>query len=290
MTDVSYCFNFENNKSIDPVQITSSQIGEKYEGMLVKINNVTFSNGGVVVPDENSSYKFSDETGTSTLYSRYGSRLVGKKLPKGVTSVTGIVSQFQNTYQILVRDYKDFEIEEDNISPEIVNVSVIDKEWITVEFDEAVDKVSSENALNYSFSDNIKVVAAYRYDEGTTVIIQIKDLSLGNHTLTINGVKDGSGNEIINKSFDFYSSLTNVDFIEENSIRIYQNALSNQISVESENIIDEIKVLDITGRCICKVTPHSTSSELFLNGSDGVVILKIRCRKGEEIIKKLVIN
>lgn len=290
MTDVSYYYNFESNKPVTPVEITVSQIGEKYEGMLVKINNVSFPQGGVVVPDENSSYNFSDGTGTAIVFSRYGSRLVGKKLPKGVTSVTGIVSQFQNTYQILVRDYKDFDVEEDKISPEIVNVSILDKEWITVEFDEAVDKVSSENALNYSFSGDIKVIAAFRYEEGSTVILQVENLSIGNHTLTINGVSDALGNVMIEKSFDFYSSLTSINLIEENSIRIYQIALSNQIFVKSENIIDEIKVLDITGRNICKVAPHATSSELFLNGCYGVVILKIKSRRGEEIIKKVVIH
>ncbi len=290
MTDVSYYYNFENNKPVTPVEISVSQIREEYEGMLVKINNVTFTQGGVVVPDENSSYNFSDGTGTAIVFSRYGSRLVGKKLPKSVTSVTGIVSQFQNTYQILVRDYKDFDVEEDKNSPEIVNVSILDKEWITVEFDEAVDKVSSENALNYSFSDDIKVIAAFRYEEGSTVILQVENLSIGNHTLTINGVSDALGNVMIEKSFDFYSSLTSVNFIEENSIRIYQIASGNQIFVESENIIDEIKVLDITGRCIGKVTPLATSSEMFLNGRKGVVILKIKSRKGEEIIKKVVIH
>ncbi len=290
MTDVSYCYNFENNKSADPVEITVSQIGEKYEGMLVRFNNVTFSDGGVVVPDENSSYKFTDGTGTSIVYSRYGSRLVGKKLPKGVTSITGIVSQFQSSYQILVRDYKDFEIEEDKTSPEIVKVTVIDKEWITVEFDEAVDKVSSENILNYIFSDDIKVVAAYRYDEGTTVIIQIMNLSLGYHTLTINGIKDGSGNEMINKSFDFYSSLTNVNSLNESSVRIYHFASGNQIFVDSENIIDEIKVFDITGRCIQKLTPFVKLAELNINGYNGVVILKIKSTEGEVIIKKVVIH
>ncbi len=290
MSDVSYFYNFKNNKPVTPVGITVSQIGEQYEGMLVKIDNVTFPQGGVVIPDENSSYNFSDGTGTATLYSRYGSRLVGKKVPKGVTSVTGIVSQFQNTYQILVRDYNDFDVEDDKSSPEIVNVSILDKEWITVEFDEAVDKVSSENALNYSFSDNIKVIAAYRYEDGTTVILQIENLSIGNHTLTINRVSDVLGNEMANKTFDFYSSLTSVNHINANSIRIKQFASGRQISIASENIIDEIKVIDITGRCIYKVTPHAISSDLFLNGLNGVVILKIKSGRGEEIIKKVVIH
>ncbi len=290
MTDVSYCYNFKSNKNMAPVEITVSQISEKYEGMLVKINNVSFSNGGTVIPDENSSYNFSDGTGTSVIYSRYGSRLVGKKLPKGVTSVTGIVSQFQNTYQILVRDYKDFEIEEDKFSPEIVNVSVIDKEWIIVEFDEVVEKLSSENALNYSFSDDIKVVAAYRYDEGTTVILQIKDLSLGNHTLTVNGVKDESGNVMNDKSFDFYSSLTSVNYFNESSVRIYQVASGKQILIDSEDILNEIKVLDITGRCILKSTPNAKSTELNINGNNGVVILKLKNIEGEVIIKKVVIH
>jgi hypothetical protein len=84
--------------------------------MLVKINNVSFSNGGTVIPDENFYIIFLTELVHLLFIHDMVQDLSEKKLPKGVTSVTGIVSQFQNTYQILVRDYKDFEIEEDKFS------------------------------------------------------------------------------------------------------------------------------------------------------------------------------
>jgi len=111
LTEVNYFYNFGNNKSIEPVLINTSQITEDLEGMLVKIENVTFTDGGIRVQESNSSFRFSDDSGTSILFSSYNSRLVGNKLPVDQTTITGIISQYQNTYQILARDINDLSLE-----------------------------------------------------------------------------------------------------------------------------------------------------------------------------------
>lgn len=103
----TYSYNFMDNKPIAPITINTSQINEDYEGMLVKIENVTFKNGGTAVPDANASFTFSDEFGSSELYSSYTSRLVGKPLPLGRTTIVGIVSEHNGAYQILARDMMD---------------------------------------------------------------------------------------------------------------------------------------------------------------------------------------
>lgn len=111
LTEVEYFYNFGNNKPIEPISINTSQITEDLEGMLVKIENVTFTDGGVRVPENNTSFRFSDDSGTSVLFSSYNSRLVGNKLPEDQTTITGIVSQYQNTYQILAREISDLSLE-----------------------------------------------------------------------------------------------------------------------------------------------------------------------------------
>jgi len=110
ITDVDYFYNFGNNTEIKPITITCSQIGEDYEGMLVKIENITFANGGQRIKEENATYSFSDETGQSVLYSSYDSRVVGKNLPVGKSTLVGIVSQYNNSYQILPRDVDDINV------------------------------------------------------------------------------------------------------------------------------------------------------------------------------------
>ncbi|MFV0592309.1 MAG: endonuclease [Draconibacterium sp.] len=108
--DVAYFYNFGNNREVKPVTITCSQIGEDYEGVLVQLNNVTFSNAGQLISNANNNYSFSDETGQSVLFSGINTRLVGKKLPTGENNIVGVVSQYNGTYQLLARDINDLDI------------------------------------------------------------------------------------------------------------------------------------------------------------------------------------
>lgn len=111
LTNIEYYFNFGNNKIINPIAINSSQINEDFEGMLVKIEDAAFNTGGVIIQDANTTYPFYDEWGKSVLFSSYNSRLVGERLPEERTSIVGIVSEYQNVYQILAREIKDLAIE-----------------------------------------------------------------------------------------------------------------------------------------------------------------------------------
>jgi len=105
--DVEYFYNFGNNREVKPVTITCSQIGENYEGVLVQLNDVIFSNAGQIISNANNTYSFSDETGQSVLFSATNSRLVGKKLPSSENNIVGVVSQYNGTYQLLARDIND---------------------------------------------------------------------------------------------------------------------------------------------------------------------------------------
>lgn len=290
LSEVGYCYNFKNNQEVEPIEITASEVGEKYEGMLVKIKNVVFTQGGLTVPDENTSYIFSDSTGSLTLFSRFGSRLVGKKIPKGITDVTGVVSQYQNTYQILARDINDFSAGDDKEGPVIVNVSLLDKEWITIEFDEIIDKTTSEQISNYNFSDGISIIAAYRYEEGNTVILQVANMSKGDHTLTINGISDVSGNIIDNAVFVFNSTFSSVNELANNVFKIYFNSDCNEIFVESQNIIRQIQVFEITGRCIYREGFKDKVVSLKINSGKGVYFLRIEESSGKVNNKKIVIR
>ncbi len=107
LTDVDYFYNFGNNKTVEPITINTIQLHEDYEGMLVKLENVTFADGGSRIQSTNSVYSFFDEAGQSVLYSDRNGRLPGEKLPADRTTITGIVSQYQGGYQLLAREIAD---------------------------------------------------------------------------------------------------------------------------------------------------------------------------------------
>jgi len=109
LKDIAYIYSYPTGKTIEPIDLTVSQVSEDYEGMLIRIRNAQFASGGVTIPFDQKSYTFSDATGSMVIYSRYDSRLAGNQLPSGNVDITGILSQYQGTYQLLVRDMNDFQ-------------------------------------------------------------------------------------------------------------------------------------------------------------------------------------
>jgi len=90
-----------------PVVLTPSQLGETYEGQLVRINDATFDLGGSTFGG-NTSYTFTAGGQQGTVYIRSNHPLVGSIVPSGTVAIIGVLSQFQSTYQILPRDGDDF--------------------------------------------------------------------------------------------------------------------------------------------------------------------------------------
>ena len=114
LVDVSYSYNFKNNKHVEPVEISINDINEDYEGMLVKINNVQFDRAGNTIAGSNASYGFSTPDGNAVIFSRQGSRLSGKQLPTGTVSLVGVVGQYNSTYQLMPRNMGDFDATTNN--------------------------------------------------------------------------------------------------------------------------------------------------------------------------------
>lgn len=118
--DPVYSFQkFDSNKVVDPILLTINDIKsqdwngyEAYEGMLVRINNVTVSASGTWAGNTN--YTISDTTGSMTLRIVNGTNLVGQTIPTGKFDVIGALGAFKTTapydatsYQLLPRNVYD---------------------------------------------------------------------------------------------------------------------------------------------------------------------------------------
>lgn len=97
-----------------PVVLTIDDIGEEYEGQLIRINDVEFVNPGGTFAG-NTNYEFTDGTKTGELRINTSSPIVGEAMPTGKFSLVAICSQYSwepnNTrtgYQLLPRDMDDF--------------------------------------------------------------------------------------------------------------------------------------------------------------------------------------
>ena len=122
--DVTYTYNFHDQKEVTPVTITTADFSEAYEGMLVTVKGVSFEKAGQTIPVANTSFNFADKDGIGVIYITSSSRLVRKSLPTGYVDVTGVLSQYQNTYQLLPRDENDFKLLTDAPAIEQAKISI----------------------------------------------------------------------------------------------------------------------------------------------------------------------
>lgn len=109
----------DSNKTVEPLILTINDIKtqdwngyEAYEGMLVRINNVTVSASGTWTGNTN--YTITDSTGSMQLRIVNGTNLVGQTIPSGKFDVIGALGAFKTSppydatsYQILPRNVYD---------------------------------------------------------------------------------------------------------------------------------------------------------------------------------------
>jgi len=98
-----------------PQVIENASLNESLESELVRLNGVVFQNGGSPF-SPNTSYNFTQGSGSGSLYIRTNSPLVGFTIPVGTIDLIGICSEFNGNYQMLARTTDDF------ILPEGINI------------------------------------------------------------------------------------------------------------------------------------------------------------------------
>jgi len=103
-----YTILSSNNPLPDPHIVTPNGINGDIEAELATVQNVTFSDAGNIFGV--GTHEFTDSNGESNLiYVRSNHPLVGTIIPFGVVNITGIVSVFQEDYQLLPRGFDDIE-------------------------------------------------------------------------------------------------------------------------------------------------------------------------------------
>jgi phosphatidylserine/phosphatidylglycerophosphate/cardiolipin synthase-like enzyme/DNA/RNA endonuclease YhcR with UshA esterase domain len=91
-----------------PKTINSSQIGESYESMLVRLNKVKFlltGNFGPATAD--STYTVADATGSFVINIDKDSNIPGTPIPADSVNIVGVVTQFGSAYQVQPRSLAD---------------------------------------------------------------------------------------------------------------------------------------------------------------------------------------
>lgn len=91
----------------EPALLAPSQLGEEYEGMLVRIDHAFFeSAGGTFEAKMNYNISSGGETAEIRI-SDVASPFVGQVIPSSEATITGVLSHFYDIYQVLVRGSED---------------------------------------------------------------------------------------------------------------------------------------------------------------------------------------
>ncbi len=103
----SFTIHSSNNPLPAPLTIVPSQLAETNEARLVRIENVSKIGGATSFVT--GSNQFTANGQQFVVYLSSGMDLIGKPIPAGTMTLTGICSQYLNTYQLLLRDSDDVE-------------------------------------------------------------------------------------------------------------------------------------------------------------------------------------
>jgi hypothetical protein len=101
----------------DPIVLRISDIGEPYEGMLIRVNNVQFTTSGTFAGNTN--YIITDGIDNLTVRIDADTDIPGMTIPTGPVSIIGILGQYGTTYQLLPRSRADIIIPTTYISEKL---------------------------------------------------------------------------------------------------------------------------------------------------------------------------
>ncbi len=126
----SYNVESSNNAVPAPKLINPSEINEANEGLLVRVENVRFEDAGGVFSVGNFDFEANGNKGA--IYVRSNHDLIGKSIPLANVNLTGLSSEFNGNYQLLLRDESDLEVADDFYISSTLDQSDIDKDGFTI--------------------------------------------------------------------------------------------------------------------------------------------------------------
>ncbi|MEM6964952.1 MAG: phospholipase D-like domain-containing protein [Bacteroidota bacterium] len=128
---LSHTINSTGNPLPTPQVVTPDGLNGDTEAELVTINNVIFTDAGSGAQfTGNTTFGITANGEFSQIFVRSGSPLVGKTIPETLVNLTGIVSVFNGSYQLLLRDEADIDGKfVDNIRQDNITTTSFDISW-----------------------------------------------------------------------------------------------------------------------------------------------------------------
>jgi len=232
-----------------PVEISTNELAteEAYEGVLVKIRNVTVTQ----TPDEHGQWYVDDGSGQCQIDDgiyEYPNPQIGNEF----ISITGAVDYSYDEYGLNPRSEEDFVTGGDITPPTITSANATSSTNVNLVFSEKVSQETAEVISNYNIN-GLTVLDASLQSDSITVELTTSEQTEGEiYTITVNNVEDLAGNPIIANStinFTGYQSgggendLFFSEYIEGSSqnkaLEIY-NGTDSEISLSNYRIAQSV--------------------------------------------------
>ena len=160
-----------SGKTVTPLSISAEGMKELNEGLLVKLPFGTFAASPDVTFLGNKNYVFNIDTAKVQVRVNTGSALLTGLFPNTTVSLTGIVSDFRGTYQLLPRDYNDIEFKGIALTKPVTLVS------------------ATNNTISLNWETNVSGSTQLLYGLTPDLGQKIDTLqNRSNHSITISGL------------------------------------------------------------------------------------------------------
>ena len=283
--DQVYILN-SNNPIPNPIDITTGGLAnEDYEGMLVRVSDVTVTYADLIPFVDYGQWRVDDGSGECYIHNTQEGYEYDPEFGEYISSITGISTYLFGDWKISLRMEDDVDANGVDVTgPSIIETTVINETTIAVFFSENVEISSAENTANYSISNNIIVESASRHPfQWTRVNLTTSFHVSGNYEVIASNVMDEAGN-LSSGAQGSYSVLG----LEENSnphVTLYPNPSNGTFYIEGLERNEAIEIVDILGKTIYQNTTSEAEFELNLKLKEGLYFLKHNNLKTPFIIK-----
>ena len=176
----NHTVNSTGNSLPTPELVTPNGLNADTEAELVTIANVEFVDGGSGAQfTGNTTFTFTANGEASQVYVRSGNPLVGFTIPETPVSLTGIVSVFSGTYQLLPRTEADFDgkfvnnIEQTNIEKTSFDISWTSNFMGSTKLKYGVDPTNLDNEIDLGGSTMNHSASLTGLEAGTFYYVQV---------------------------------------------------------------------------------------------------------------------
>ena len=275
-----------NNPTPNPVDITTGGLAnEDYEGMLVRVSDVTVTYADLIPFVDYGQWRVNDGTGECNIHNTQEGYEYGPQLGEYISSISGISTYLFSDWKISLRMEDDVDASGvDLTAPSIIETTVLSENSIAVFFSEDVELSSAENTANYSISNGIIVESASRHPfQWSRVNLTTSFHQGGNYEITVSNVMDEAGN-LSSATQGSYSILGLEDYSVP-QLKIYPNPSIGSIFIEGIELNNELEVIDILGKTLYKTRSFDSKLQLSLNLTKGVYFIKHKNTRTPFIIK-----